>query len=68
MATIMTKVYTVQNSNGTYRFSDLCDKGTHYTARQVLDDNRLGRMRHRISKTEFEQASITVEELRTKQP
>ncbi len=66
MATIMTKVYTVQNSNGTYRFSDLCDHGTYYSARQVFDDNRLSRMIHRLSKTEIEQASVTVEELRTK--
>ena len=66
MATIKAMVYTITNSNGIYRFSDLCDHGTHYTARQVLDDNRLSRMLHRLSKTEIEQASITVEELRTK--
>lgn len=66
MQTIKATVYTVTTGTGTYRFSDLCDKITHYTARQVLDDNRLGRMLHRVSKTEIEQAAVTVEELHTK--
>ena len=66
MPTIKATVYTVTTSAGIYRFSDLCNKSTHYTARQVLDENRLGSMIHRVSKKEIEQAAVTVEELRTK--
>ena len=66
MPTITVTVYTVTTGSGNLRFSDLVDHTTHYSARQVLDNNRLGRMIHRISKAEIAQAAVTVEELHAK--
>ncbi len=65
MPTTKATVYTVTISSGIYRFSDLVDHGTHYTARLVLDDNRLGRMIRRVSKADIAQATVTQEELTT---
>ncbi len=63
MAAIKGKVYTIATSSGVYRFADLLEHPTHYSARQVLTGNRVGRMIHRISRSDIERATVTEEEL-----
>jgi hypothetical protein len=63
MAAVKEKVYTVTTSAGTYRFTDLQEHSTHYSARQVLNGNRIGSMIHRVSKADIARAAITEEEL-----
>ena len=49
---IMTILKIVKDGN-TYRFTDVIKVGDHYLAHQILDDNTIGKMEHRITMEEY---------------
>jgi hypothetical protein len=50
------QIITIIRNGVTYRFTDIVDHGTHYSARQVLDNGKPGKMIHHITLEEMETA------------
>jgi hypothetical protein len=55
--TMNKQVITIIRNGVTYRFTDIINHGTHYSAKQVFDNGSIGKMVHRITLEEMEQAT-----------
>jgi hypothetical protein len=50
-------IYTIVKNGTAYRFTDIVNHGTHYSAKQILDNGSIGKMVHRITMQEMETAT-----------
>lgn len=56
------QIITIVKDGILYRFTDIVNHGTHYSAKQILDNGKAGKMVHRITLEEMNTATIEQEE------
>lgn len=63
MKTMLKQVYTITRNDTKYRFVEVLNHDNHFSGYMLTDKNKQGKMLHRITNSEMEQATVTTEQV-----